>query len=90
MALHAYLFLLVVFLILTLALLWRLDCSIFSLSIQEEGPSTPQPSASSSNAPLLTAPPVVSPALPRRVEGQCLLLCDLGARSKAAGEPPGA
>jgi len=38
----------------------------------------------------LTAPPVVSPPLPRRVEGQCLLLCDLGARSKAAGEPPSA
>src|SRR5215470_12068739 len=38
----------------------------------------------------MIAPPVVSPPLPLRVEGQLLFLCAPGARSKAGEEPPNA
>jgi len=81
MALHVIVFLLVVFFLLSLARLGRLDW----LHLQ---PSHSRGRAIHSitqrlrhhHAPLLTAPPVVLPPLARRVEGQPLCLCDLGVR----------
>jgi hypothetical protein len=53
---------------------WRcfgvLTGSIFSLPPHEEGPSAPGSTVCSSPAAQTIAPPVVSPPLPRRVEGQ--------------------
>jgi hypothetical protein len=85
MALQVFVFLLVVFL-LSLALLWRLDWSLFGLPPREEGSSAPGSPVCSSLAPQMTAPPVVSLPLPRQVEGQHLRLCGPGARSKAGEE----
>jgi hypothetical protein len=62
--------------------------SIFGLPPHEQRPSAPCSNVSSSLALQTIAPPVVSASLPRWVEGQDLRLCDLGVRSKAAGERP--
>jgi hypothetical protein len=64
--------------------------SIFRLPPQEQGPSIPPSNVSSSPAPQTTAPPVDLPPLPRRVEGQHLLMYAPGTRSKAGGELPNA
>ena len=64
--------------------------SIFSLPIHKERPSTLQLNFSSSHAPHLTVPPVASPAPTCPLWDLHLRLCALGARSKAAEEPPNA
>jgi hypothetical protein len=86
MAVHVLLFLFVVFLLSLWHCFGVLAGSIFRLPPQEEGLSIPPSNVSSSPAPQTTAPPVDSPPLPRRVEGQHLCLCAPGARSKAGGE----
>jgi len=64
--------------------------SIFGLLPHEEQPSAARSTVSSSPAAQTIAPPVVSPPLPRWLEGQHLRLCAPGARSKAGGERPSA
>ena len=54
--------------------------SMFGLPPHEEGPSAARSSVCSSPAAQKIAPLVDLPPLPRRVEGQRLLLCDLGER----------
>ncbi len=54
--------------------LWRcfgvLTCFLFGLPPHEEEPSVPRSNDTSSHEPQTIAPPVVSPPLPRRLEGQ--------------------
>jgi hypothetical protein len=80
MALHLFVFLLVVCLLLALALLWCLD----RIPLR---PSSPRGEAKRNSLPRLLKPrtpddarPVVSAPLPRRVEGQRLRRCVPGVR----------
>ena len=81
MAIQVVLFLLVFFLLLGLALLWR-------LSQKDLQPAHSQAGAVRASvhrlrhrhAPLVTALPVVLPPFPRQVEGQRICLCDPGVR----------
>jgi hypothetical protein len=87
MALHVFVFLLVVCLLLSLALLWRLDWFPLRPSSSRGGAKrTTLHRLRHRLAAQTIAPPVVSSPLPRRVWSQHLLLCAPGARSKAAGE----
>ena len=61
MAFHVFLFLLVFFLILSLALLWRLCGCGFSFPIHKQGADTLWSTVCSSPAHRLIAPSVVSP-----------------------------
>jgi hypothetical protein len=89
MGLHVFVFLLVVFLILTsFASLARFPGSIFGLPPQEGGPRAARSTVCSSPAAQMIAPPVVSPPLPRRLLSRRLGLCVPGERSKAGEEHP--
>src|SRR5262249_6426402 len=85
MVLPVFVFLLVVCLLLSLALLWCLACFHFRSPFSQPGPKRPTlPRLRHPPAAQTIPPPVDSPPLSRRVEGQHLLLYALGARSKAA------
>lgn len=88
MAFHIFLFLLVICLLLTLALLWRLGWLHLQPSHSAVASRrSPVHRLLKPRSPSI-APPVDSPPLPRRVWSQRLRLCGPGARSKAAEAPP--
>jgi hypothetical protein len=86
MALHLFVSLFVVCLLLSLALLWHLDW--VHLWPSSSGGVKRSRLHRLRHRPVAQtiAPPVVSPPLPRWVQGQRLLLYAPGARSKAVGE----
>jgi hypothetical protein len=88
MALHVYVFLLVVCLLFSLALFWRLDWFHFRPSPSAVASRRSPVHRSLCPAAQMIVPPVDSPPLPRRVRSQRLGLCGPGARSKAAEVPP--
>ena len=92
MALHlfVFVFVLVVCLLLCLVLLWRLDWFHFRPSSSQGGAKRSRCPRLSGLAAQTTAPPVVWPPLPRRLESQRMLVCGPGVRSKAAEEHPNA
>ena len=81
MALHVYEFLFLVCLLFSLALLLRLDWfPLRTSSSKGEAKRTRHPRLRHRHARQTIAPPVVSPPRPRRLEGQRLYMCVLGAR----------
>jgi hypothetical protein len=80
MALHAFVFLLVVCLLLSLARLWRLCWFALRPSSSRGGARRTMLHRSLCPVAQTIAPHVDSSPRPRRLEGQCLLLCVLGAR----------
>jgi len=80
MALQVFVFLLVVCLLLSLALLWRLDWFRLRPSSSPGGVKRTGSTVCSSPAAQTIAPPVDSPPLPRRVQGQRQHLCVPGVK----------